>query len=110
MTNICTIDVDHAESASADIDGEIDTIYYDATETAQGWFMSILVDCDSGGFCESPVLDDGPYASRDKALLGALNFVIEWFSNNHPQRDIEYTPYSRTLLGLRPPAEGSPAQ
>ena len=65
---ICEVDWDDCENASVSVDGEEDIIYFDAKEGRDGWYLTTVLDCNTAGFCDTIIQDDGPYDSRDAAL------------------------------------------
>lgn len=75
---ICIIDVDEARYEGDDKDG----IYYDAAEGEDGWYLSAIVDCDSAGFVDTFIQDDGPYESYDAAMSAGLDAARDWCVNN----------------------------
>ena len=95
---ICEVDWDDCEHASVDVDGDEDVIYFDGKKGPDGWYLTIVLDCNTAGFCDTIMRDDGPYDSRDAALFGGLNFVFEWMGNNHPGLDVEYSDYIQALM------------
>lgn len=97
---ICEVDWDNCESARVSVDGEENIIYFDAKEGGDGWYLTIVLDCNTAGFCDTITQDDGPYNCRDAALVGGLNFVYEWMGNNHPDLNVEYSDYVKSLNSL----------
>jgi hypothetical protein len=95
---ICEVNWDDCERASVNVDGEQDIVYFDAKKGDDGWYLTIVLDCNTAGYCDTITQDDGPYGSRDTALLGGLNFVFEWMSDNHPEMDIECSDYIHVLM------------
>lgn len=59
-----------------------DGVYFDAGQCEDGWFVSTLVDCNTSGFCEPAVTDDGPYESRGRALEAGLDAAYDWLMTN----------------------------
>ena len=55
---ICEVDWDDCEHASVDIDGEEDVIYFDGKEGPDGWYLTIVLDCNVAGFCDTIMRDD----------------------------------------------------
>jgi hypothetical protein len=78
MSNIVTIDVDNAYSVSTDDD----SVYFEVEENSKGWWMSSMIDCDSAGFVDGLITDDGPYATEKEAVQAGYNCALEWMANN----------------------------
>jgi hypothetical protein len=80
---ICVIDIDGARYEGDERDG----IYYDAAEGPGGWYLSAIVDCDSSGFTDTYFQDDGPYESREAAMLAGQNAARDWCIDNDVRDD-----------------------
>ena len=75
---IAVVDLDNATYVGSSEDG----IYFDVAQNAAGWYMSAVVDCNTGHFCDSMVTDDGPYASQAEALQAGLGTAYDWCVTN----------------------------
>jgi hypothetical protein len=76
--SIVSFDVDEAEY----IGGEEDGVYYQTAEGPDGWYMTAVVDCDTGGFCDNLTTDDGPHDSDNEARAAGIYLAVEWCSEN----------------------------
>src|SRR5262245_22151 len=77
------------EIAHVDFDGALylgsseDGVYFDAAEGKNGWYVSAVVDCNSGHFCQPITADDGPYANQGVAMLAGISAAYDWLVTNH---------------------------
>ena len=71
---IVTFNVDEARYVGDDEDG----CYYQAAEGEDGWYVTIVVDCDSAGFVSDHTTDDGPYPSEDDAWEAGRSGSMDW--------------------------------
>ena len=78
-TQICLVDVDDGATYIGSGD---DGVYFDAAEGPDGWYMSAIVDSDTGHFVDSLVTDDGPYETRERAIEAGRNAAYDWCMNN----------------------------
>jgi hypothetical protein len=82
------VEVDFDEATY--IGNEEDGVYFAVGEVkGKGWFLSAVVDCNSAGFTETLVTDDGPYPTREEAEMGGRNAAYEWCSTNEIAIDYE---------------------
>jgi hypothetical protein len=82
MDPIVQFDVDEATYIGDEEDG----VYYQVGSGEGGWYMTAVVDCDSAGFVDNLVVDDGPYISETEALRAGKSCAIDWCLSN----DISY--------------------
>jgi hypothetical protein len=75
---IAEVDMDDAEYLGTGGDG----MYFTAAEGKDGWYLSMLVDSDTGHFCEPYTTDDGPYESEGAALMAGLCGASDWLVEN----------------------------
>lgn len=81
-SQVAEVDFDESYSISAG-DEEVDTVYFDVAQDEAGqWYMSASLDCESSHFTTALVVDDGPYNSRELALLAGLSAAREWMAAN----------------------------
>jgi hypothetical protein len=74
-----TIMVDKgARYLGSDVDGG----YYQVGEGPDGWYVSNLIDSDTGGFVDSLVTDDGPYETEEKAWQAGRDGIADWCIEN----------------------------
>jgi hypothetical protein len=59
-----------------------DGVYYATGQGPDGWYVSTLIDCETGSFCDKLWLDDGPYESEEAAAQGGKDGSIEWCTEN----------------------------
>ena len=87
---ICEVDIDEAFVLAADKFGPCDAIYYDVAEHEGQYYWSVLIDSDTGHFCQNLYEDQGPYFSEMSALGDAREYCADWFtSNGYKLEDIE---------------------
>jgi len=68
---------------SADYVGdEIDGCYVSVGQGPDGWYNSVLVDCDSAGFVDSLYIDAGPSATEPEALQAGRDAASDWCIEN----------------------------
>lgn len=71
----CRVDVDDACYCGDENDG----VYYQAFEDDDGkWWLSAIVDSDSGAFVDTLIDADGPYNSEDAAERAGRAAAEEW--------------------------------
>ena len=96
---ICEIDIDTAYSCSSESeDGTVDTVYWNVCQQPNGWYLSAMVDSDTGHFVESLGMDDGPYDNEHDATVGGINAALQWHTDNETG-DLEW---DTRLLALYP--------
>jgi len=79
----CSVDFDSARYYG---DGD-DGVYYQVFEDSKGFFwLSAVVDCDTGGFVDGLVDEDGPYDCESSAWLAGDYAAGDWCAENdvHP--------------------------
>lgn len=75
----CSLDFDHSYYYG---DGE-DGVYFDAFEGEDGrWWLSAVVDCNTGSFTDNLVDQDGPFNTYKEAVRAGLDHADEWCSFN----------------------------
>lgn len=57
---------------------EQDGVYYSVGQGPKGWYVTTVVDCDTGGFVETMTEDDGPYDSELDATAAGQSAATEW--------------------------------
>jgi hypothetical protein len=76
---ICVVDVDEATYLG---DGD-DGCYYDAAQGPDGkWYASVLVDCETAGFVDTIVSDDGPHDTYEAAMAAGGVWASDWCTDN----------------------------
>lgn len=82
----CEVDWDEAYSVAHDTEEEpVDVVYFDVAEGPDGWYLSMDLDCNSGGFTETLGDDDGPYNGKEAAILAGFDGALDWFGTNWPE-------------------------
>jgi hypothetical protein len=77
--HVCDVDVDEATYVG---DGE-DGCYYDAAADHDGkWYTSVIVDCDTAGFVDTLIQDDGPYDTFEAAMEAGRHYAEDWCVTN----------------------------
>lgn len=77
-TTIVDFDPDHAVYIG---DGE-DGVYVQTAEGEGGWYVTTVVDCNTGSFCENGLTDDGPYPTEDEAAGAGVEYAQDWCWSN----------------------------
>lgn len=86
---ICVLDWDNAYSiASDEEEGESDVVYFGAAEKNGGWYLTIDLDCNTGGFTETITRDDGPYDTKEEAIQAGFDGALDWYTINWPESDL----------------------
>lgn len=81
---ICTVDLDHAFYVGTGDDG----VYFaaehctDHPDGKNGWYLTTVIDSNTGGFIQNGVSDDGPYATEADALIAGWGAAAEWLTDN----------------------------
>lgn len=75
---IVEFDVDEAYAVSTDRD----SVYFCIAENRKGWWMTAVVDSDTGHFVDTYIADDGPYRTEREAQLAGLSAAGQWFMDN----------------------------
>lgn len=78
MPDIVAFSADEAEYIGDERDG----IYYQTAEGPGGWYLTIVVDSDTGGFVDTITKDDGPHSSEAEALQAGKDVAIGWCIDN----------------------------
>jgi hypothetical protein len=60
------------------IGDEQDGVYYSVGQGPDGWYLTTVVDCDTGHFVDTMDDDDGPYESELEATAGGQSAGTEW--------------------------------
>jgi len=81
---IAEVDFDDGEYIG---DGQ-DGVYVQAAEGPDGWYVSTVVDSDTGGFVDSLCKDDGPYPTEKEALRAGRHSAMDWCMENRVSVDI----------------------
>lgn len=67
-------------------DGD-DGVYYQSAEGRDGlWYVTVVVDSNTGGFVDNIYTDNGPHGSEEDANEFGENAAIDWCITN----DVEY--------------------
>ena len=80
---IAVVDVDVATYVGDGKDG----VYVQAAEGKDGWYVSTLVDSETGSFVDALVTDDGPYPSEGEAMVAGTNGAKDWCLDNDVRWD-----------------------
>ena len=80
---IVNFNVDDARYVGDEEDG----CYYQVAEGPDGWYLTVVVDCDSAGFVADYTTDDGPYDSEDEAWTAGHDAGMEWCYTNEVNPD-----------------------
>lgn len=75
---ICEVDFDSAVYIGGDDDG----CYVAIAEGGDGWYTSVVVDSDTGGFVEPMITDDGPFPTDGDAMQRGIDLALEWCFDN----------------------------
>lgn len=71
-----------ADDATYVSDGT-DGCYYQVAEGADGeWYVTVVVDSDTGGFVDTIYRDGGPYRTREDAEARGRSIASEWCIDN----------------------------
>ena len=82
----CRVDIDEAEYRGNGDDG----VYYQVFEDEDGqWYMSAIVDCNTGSFCDNLVTADGPYNNAMSAEYAGRTVALDWCDHNNVSDDTE---------------------
>lgn len=81
---IAEVDFDEAEYVGDEEDG----VYVQAAQGPDGgWYVSGVVDSNTGSFVDSLFTDDGPYDSYDEAMDAGKGGAADWCINNNVNYD-----------------------
>jgi hypothetical protein len=84
---IAEVSVDEAEYVGDSHDGVyVQAAEYTGDEREHGWYVSGLVDSDTGSFVDVLFADDGPYPDQASAMEAGRSAAIEWCYAN----DVDY--------------------
>ncbi len=56
--------------------------YYQAGKGPDGWYVSSIIDSDTGGFVDSYITDDGPYPTEAAAQQAGADGLKDWCLEN----------------------------
>lgn len=76
--SIVEFDVDEAEYIGDEEDG----CYVAVGRDDDGWYYTVVVDCNTASFVEDLATDIGPYGTREDALEGGRSCAIDWCLTN----------------------------
>jgi hypothetical protein len=79
---IVIVDFDDATYVGDGNDG----VYVAVGKTRKGWYVSSVVDSDTGGFVQDYISDDGPYPTEAAALQAGVYGAQDWCIDN----DVDY--------------------
>ena len=83
--SIATLTEYHDDIVSVNVDeawyvgDEDDGIYIQAELGPDGWYVSSMVDSNTGGFVDAFSTDDGPYKTEKAALGAAASAAADWY-------------------------------
>jgi hypothetical protein len=89
-----TVDVDEGIYVGDEQDG----VYVGVGKGPKGWYVSTVVDSETGSFVDDLFVDDGPYATREEAVQAGINAGLEWCFDNGVECE---TPASLRGFGYR---------
>ena len=75
---------DNIEDAQFNVDRAVyigdaeDGVYYEVYHCRDGWYVTVVVDCDTSGFTEAISEGEGPYDSVELANEAGRNDAIDW--------------------------------
>lgn len=72
---IVPFDVDEADWVGDEEDG----VYVHAAAGPDGWYVTTVVDSETGSFVDDYETDDGPYRSYAEALAAGVSAATEWY-------------------------------
>ncbi|UCC74004.1 MAG: hypothetical protein JSV86_05455 [Gemmatimonadota bacterium] len=78
MAAIVEWDIDEATYVGDGADG----VYYLVDEGPDGWYVTVVVDSETGGFVDTLYEDDGPHPSAAEADRAGRDAAIEWCTWN----------------------------
>src|SRR5512147_909945 len=61
---------------------ENDGCYYQVAEGPDGWYVTVVVDCDTASFVDTLVKDDGPCPTKKHAEETGRNTAVDWCVTN----------------------------
>lgn len=76
--SIINFSVDNAVYVGDGTDG----VYYQTGQGPDGWYVTVVVDSETGSFVDTLIEDDGPYASEADAEQSGVNAAREWCHDN----------------------------
>jgi hypothetical protein len=76
---IVTFDIDEATYIGNAEDG----VYYQIAEKHGKWYMTAVVDSNTGSFVDNLIVDDGPYDTEQEALKAGAAVAQEWCIDNN---------------------------
>jgi hypothetical protein len=74
---ICAVNVDAPDGCIGGI-GTDDVIYWSIVEQPGGFYVSTLIDSETGHFVEPGVTDDGPHLTWNEANEAGKDHAMEW--------------------------------
>lgn len=92
--SIVDFDADKATWVGDDQDG----CYLQVEKGPAGWYFTLVVDSETGGFCLPMLLDAGPFQTEDEAREAAVEQATEWCIANDV--DWEETPELEQLAAV----------
>lgn len=63
-----------------------DTVAWATAQKGRGWYVTVVVDSNTGHFVADLATDDGPYKTEADAYEAGLHTAQDWFSDNYPGR------------------------
>lgn len=70
------------------IGDERDGVYYQVAEGPGGWYLTVVVDSDTGSFVDTITKDDGPYSSEGEALEAGRGAAMDWCADNDVEMEL----------------------
>lgn len=59
-----------------------DGCYYQTAKGPDGWYVTVVVDCETGSFVQDLVTDDGPHPSEESAESMGHETAVDWCLEN----------------------------
>jgi len=70
--------VDHAIYVGDDEDG----VYFQTAKGPDGWYVTAVVDSNTGAFVDTILDDDGPYETEEDAEVAGRDCATQWCFDN----------------------------
>jgi hypothetical protein len=81
---IAEVNIDEPDAYVGDSD---DGWYLGWDKNDSGWYFSAVVDCDTSGFIDGCVTDDGPYPTELDVAIAAIGAAMDWCCENEVETD-----------------------
>lgn len=76
--DIVPYDVDEATYVGDGADG----CYYQTGKGVDGWYVTVVVDSETGSFVDTLRKDEGPFPSDEEAASAGRGIAVEWCIDN----------------------------